>query len=340
VLYFLCCCAVPLCAVPLCAVPLCAVPLCAVPLCAVLVCAVPCACFFRRIAGTNNIRINGMFTPPVPPAIPPSAPPPIPPATPGQPSCKNYADAGSSTSGVYQLIAADGSFYDNYCDMNADGGGWTLVVKALEASGTLHRSKTPQWQDGTLLGSTSTLVEEDALGKSYDSVSFTDVMIRSIKGAALGAGLVSWRHSTTYTSMKSVVNACTQISGGTLIAGNFNEVACVQNSAGSIPSSCTSSMNRCSSNKYGFFISEHGSANAAGGCASLGGTYAGSVVGGGTLSPEQSCLSSWGIGSGYSDYSATSTDDQHWGINYHWWGAGNYRLGANVPIASVGVFVR
>jgi hypothetical protein len=73
------------------------------------------------------------------------------------------------------------------------GSGWwrvdcVLIIwlvccgQALEASGTLHRSKTPQWQDGTLLGSTSTLVEEDALGKSYDSVSFTDVMIRSIKG--------------------------------------------------------------------------------------------------------------------------------------------------------------
>jgi hypothetical protein len=257
---------------------------------------------------------------------------------------------GQTTSGVYDLLDADSNIYQNYCDMESgatgETGGWTLVVKVLEGSSTMHRTNTAQWRDGTTIGSVATLADENALGKSYENVAFTDVMIRTIgTDQTLQSGKISWRHPNTYTNFKSVVNACTRVTDGALIEGSFTSVACdTQNTQNSIRSDCHSLMNMCTdcTPQYGFFLAEGapGGSTVTGGCSGTARTdYAGSVVGGGvSASSCGSCLSSWGVGSGYGGTSTSG--DQGYGINYHWWGAGNYRLGTDIPIRTVGVFVR
>jgi len=223
----------------------------------------------------------------------------------------------------------------------------------MEGSSVLHRTNTAQWRDATLLGSTATLADEDALGKPYSEVSFTDIMMRTIgDDEQLKSGLVAWRHPTVYTNVKSVVNACTQVNDGTLLTGSFTDVACsTQNTrvnGGNTNSyitsgTCSSRMNMCTSQTptYGFFLAEGSSTNNgnAAGCTVGRDAYGMAIVGGGIASNDGDlCVSSWGVGSGYGGTSTSS--DSGYGINYHWWGAGNWRLGHDVPIRTVGLFVR
>ena len=95
----------------------------------------------REIVSVLQSRVP---PPPVaPPAPPPPAPPPPPPPPPPSPtpvsppsvprsasiyaSCAEHKAAfPSATSGTYTLTAANGNRFDAYCDMETDGGGWTM----------------------------------------------------------------------------------------------------------------------------------------------------------------------------------------------------------------------
>jgi hypothetical protein len=255
-------------------------------------------------------------------------------------SCKELKDNGATESGVYNLIDGDGNTYENYCDMVTAGGGWTLAMKIKEKSHVFHGSKKSAWIEEFETGDMSTVADEDAVGKSYKTVPFTDIMLNTIKDGAQQSGLVAWHHPAgPYDSLKSTVVACNKIEDGQHLEGSFTDVACnSQNSVNTIPSNCDELMNMCSNTKYGFNIPDSG----------LSGTkacdkspdYSTAIIGGGT-GGQTSCVTTWGVGSGYASVEPTDdAQDENWGINYHWWGAGNYRLGTNIPIASVGVFIR
>ena len=66
-------------------------------------------------------------------------------------SCKEIKDSNSgSTSGTYQISPDGGTPFDVYCDMDTDGGGWTLVI----GPGLKFGNSSSFW-DGTLNSSES-----------------------------------------------------------------------------------------------------------------------------------------------------------------------------------------
>ena len=216
--------------------------------------------------------------------------------------------------------------------MTTDGGGWTLVVKAKRATTTLNYQNTAQWRDGTLLGDTSTLADENALGQGYNSVEFTDIMFQSISDTTKS---LAWRHPNAMASMHAVVFACNRVVDGTLLFGTIGGLD-VDGHSGSNMNHCTDSNCGSCGLEWGFFSYDSSSTRTVGGCSTASG-YAGSVLGAGTHAGGSSCVSTFGVGS---HYGGGTSGANGWSINYHWWGAGNWRMGSNVPFHSIGVFVR
>ncbi|MBM76767.1 MAG: hypothetical protein CMK59_15270 [Proteobacteria bacterium] len=138
-------------------------------------------------------------------------------------SCLDILDDGySSGDGAYWLTH-DGVDYQAYCDMTTDGGGWTLVgkVEALEHnadSGVLDGHDSERWLNKNYLGNISGLSSENALGRSYEAVSFTDFMLMGLSDTN---DKLAWRMGQNFDSLYSVFSTSTTYKTTDLLLGDF-----------------------------------------------------------------------------------------------------------------------
>lgn len=280
----------------------------------------------RRLFGAQSAVCTCQSAPSPPP--PPAAPPPSPPPA---VSCLGWANrTGTNTSGIYTLLSpSTGETYSAYCDMTTDGGGWTLVVKVQAASTTLNWQNTAQWRDGTLMGNTSNLNDENALGQGYNDAPFTDVMMQTLSDTSRS---LAWRHPSSYSSIQSIVQSCTSVHTGVKIFGTIGGLG--------MPSQSSNgpNMNECTNLNWGFFNYDSTNSRTIAGCSKYSG-YAGGVMGSGQNNApgQSSCLTTWGVGGHYGGGTSGNTA---WSLNYHWWGAGNWRIAGTASMYSLGVFVR
>jgi hypothetical protein len=225
----------------------------------------------------------------------------------------------SSDSGYWIKPRPTDTPFRVYCDMTTDGGGWTMVAKLLGSSPVMNRSNTAQWRNRTWLGSIDNINAENALGPSYDSVAFRDVLIRS---TATNKRFLAWRHPSTMASVFAVVDAGGRVSDGVRIGGsvqNLDYDAYPDNQY----------HDPCSGLKYGFLgfdytytqggpIAGHNLVHG-----HIGGIVAASIFrnnGGVTADVDLYCLSDFGFGGGYYDL-ATEVNKEN--IQAHWWGTSN-----------------
>ena len=92
------------------------------------------------------------------------------------------ADNSANVDGSYSLDDGSGNIYDAYCEMDNDGGGWTLVGSTVNdylVSGTHSRAWNSYavWTDTTTFGSISNRQTTDYKGEAYNFVTGDDVMI-------------------------------------------------------------------------------------------------------------------------------------------------------------------
>ncbi len=239
-------------------------------------------------------------------------------------TCKALLDAGVVESGTY-WIDPDGddpkSPFQVYCDMTTDKGGWTLVVKLAGNNATMNRANKSQWRDRIALGSIMDMSAENALGASYDTVPFTDVLIRSVSNAGKN---LAWRHPNQHASMWAVVDAGKRVTDGVKLFGavsnlHFNGNATYHNDSSIL--------------KFGFFTADHTQAYTGIAGHSLVHGHAGGVLGASIMDPTgamshnygpdngktTNCITDFAVGGGYDNLGG----DDSYAINAHWWGAGN-----------------
>ncbi|XP_065833079.1 uncharacterized protein [Oscarella lobularis] len=238
---------------------------------------------------------------------------------PGRSCDEIFLGGGSHGDGAY-WISPEGSLpYEVYCDMTTAGGGWTLVAKVKGNNHIMNRLNTAQWRDGRLIGFTTALSDENALGLAYGNLPFRDVMIRSIRS---GENHVAWRHPSSFDSMQKIVQNCERIYDGVKISGDISLLD--YNGDAKYHNPCTELV-------YGFMGGEtNGALTPLAGCTGeTTSTHVASVVGAFMQPPSgersrpgqsNSCITSFGLGSGY--HKLSSQDDKY-AINAHWWGKGN-----------------
>ncbi|MBI4700733.1 MAG: hypothetical protein HY744_06145 [Deltaproteobacteria bacterium] len=254
-------------------------------------------------------------------------------------SCADILKADpKAASGAYK-IDGDGEGplqpFSVYCDMTTELGGWTMVAKLTGDSEVMNRIDAARWRGKNYIGNITTLNAENALGASYETVGFTDVMIRSLAKPDRNLG---WRHQKKFPNMFSIVDAVARVDDCQKL---FGSVYNLEYAAYPDPNY----HNDCSKLKYGFFGYDHVQA-----CTGIVGHqikhgHAGGVVGASLFSDQYPhgeqdkgisvyCISDFALGGGY-DCMGDPHDKQN--INAHWWGAGNNNSGDFKPH---GLFVR
>lgn len=120
--------------------------------------------------------------------------------------------APASKTGAYWLDP-DGAggigAFQAYCEMDTDGGGWTLVGKTEgqaynSDNGQLDGHDTTRWKNKAYIGDITSLAPAAALGASYESVAFTDFMFVGLNN---GAKKLGWRMAQSFPSLYTVFNA-------------------------------------------------------------------------------------------------------------------------------------
>ena len=94
-------------------------------------------------------------------------------------SCQDILDQNpSSTDGVYWIDPQGSGSYEAYCNMNANGGGWTLLLKTTGISNTHFYYSDPLWQNNTLLNQSSV----DTSNQNAKLQPFIDLDIEELYG--------------------------------------------------------------------------------------------------------------------------------------------------------------
>ena len=141
-------------------------------------------------------------------------------------SCKEILEHDNSAIDGTYIIDPDGIDnnppFEVYCDMTLSGGGWSLIAKAKGSEVTkLNGDDINSWINKEYFGDISNLIEETALGQSYHTISFNDIMIRSINDTSK---YIAWRHPQLILNLYSAVKSGSPIIDGLLINGNIHNL--------------------------------------------------------------------------------------------------------------------
>jgi hypothetical protein len=128
-------------------------------------------------------------------------------------SCLEYRSLGFDQSGVYPLRAAEVDFAA-HCDMETEGGGWTLALKIDGTQQTFEFGPDTGsiWQTDDLLNPDSASVDtEEAKLATFTAVRLTDIMLVFDSSALPG----SWPRRATMSLDRSIASLRALLAGGT-----------------------------------------------------------------------------------------------------------------------------
>jgi len=129
-------------------------------------------------------------------------------------SCIDLLDTWQvNADGVYWVDPAGAGAFQVYCDMNIDGGGWTLLAK-FAASGSSWRWGQGEWLSGAALAAASSLdptTVADAKNEAWGQLTVAELRMDAVGSNSSNGPYVLFNNTATQT-MAALMNA----SGSTL----------------------------------------------------------------------------------------------------------------------------